>query len=57
MDMMTRKEVINGQEVEVKVCPPSRRRAAGNINKCRPIHYMTRNTRKAEQLANDGITR
>lgn len=50
-----RTEVINGQTVEVEICPPSRRRAAGDINKCRPLHYRTRNTRKAEQL--DGITR
>lgn len=48
-------EVINGQTVEVEICPPSRRRAAGDINKCRPLHDKTRNTRKAEQLG--GITR
>jgi hypothetical protein len=32
---MTKTETINGQVVQVKVCKPSRRRAAGSIQRAR----------------------
>lgn len=32
---MTKTETINGQVVQVKVCKPSRRRAAGSIQRTR----------------------
>ena len=34
-------EIIGGREVEVTVCPPSRRRAAGSIDRCWPVRTVT----------------
>lgn len=41
MKANVRTEVIDGREVAVKVCPPSRRRAAGSIDHCWPVRTVS----------------